>query len=256
MQGFVAGVGAVLGLAVGSFLNVVIRRVPLGVSVVHPRSHCPGCNRVLTARENVPVVSWLLLRGRCRGCGVPIGLRYPAVEAMCSALFGLVAWRFFDTAALPAYLLLTATLIAVSFIDFEHLIVPNRIVLPVTAASVLLLALAAVIDGELGSLVRALLGGLAGCGGLLIVHLVSPRGMGMGDVKLSLLLGLYLGWLGWGQVALGFFLGFLLGSVIGVGLIVARRRGRKEHVPFAPFLAGGTMLAVLWGDPILRWYSG
>lgn len=255
MQWFTVGACAVLGLAVGSFLNVVIHRVPLRASVVRPRSHCPSCEHVLTAGENVPLISWVLLRGRCRGCGAHISLRYPAVEALCSLMFALVAWRFFDTPALPAYLLLTATLISVSFIDLEHLIVPNRIVFPVMGSSVVLLALAGAVDGEGGDFVRALLGGLAAGGGLLVVHLVSPRGMGMGDVKLSLLLGLYLGWLGWGQVALGMFLGFLIGSVVGVGLIVVGIKGRKEFVPFAPFLASGTMLGILWGDPILRWYS-
>lgn len=245
-----------LGLAIGSFLNVVIWRVPRRESIVRPGSACPACAAPVQPRDNVPVVSWLLLRGRCRACGVRIAARYPAVELGCAVLFGLVAWRVDDTWALPAVLLLTAALLAISVIDLEHYIVPNRIVGPVLAASAVFYAVA--IGGPAGplDLLRAVVAGLTAGVSLGIVHLISPRGMGMGDVKLAFLLGAHLGWVGWGEVGLGFFLGFLYGSLVGVGLLVTGLRGRREHIPFAPFLAAGTMTAILWGEPIITWYRG
>jgi leader peptidase (prepilin peptidase)/N-methyltransferase len=248
-----AGCG-VLGLLVGSFLNVVIVRVPQRQSVVRPRSRCPRCDTPLADRDNVPVLSWLVLRGRCRSCGEPISARYPLVELTTAGLFAVAGLRFGADWALPGFLLFFAVLLAVSAIDLEHFIVPNRIVYPAIVVSVPLLALAAVVDGEGGRLARALVGALAAFAGLLVLRLLYPRGMGMGDVKLALLLGLFLGWLGLGHVVVGLFLGFLLGSVVGVGLMAAGRRGRKDHLPFAPFLAAGAVLAVFVGQPLLDWY--
>jgi leader peptidase (prepilin peptidase)/N-methyltransferase len=240
---------------VGSFLNVVIWRVPRRESVVTPPSHCPGCDVAIPPRDNVPVLSWLLLRGRCRSCGAPIPVRYPMVEIGCAVLWGVIAYRFHDSWALPAYLVLAAALLALSVIDLEHYLLPNRIVFPVAGAGVVLLGVAAALSGQGDDFLRALLGGLAAFGALGLLHLVSPRGMGMGDVKLAFVLGLYLGWLGWGEVFLGLFLGFFLGAVIGIVLIAAKLRTRKDHVPFGPFLAAGTLIAVIWGPSILGWYS-
>jgi leader peptidase (prepilin peptidase) / N-methyltransferase len=251
----VAGCG-LFGLLVGSFLNVVIVRVPQRASVVRPRSRCPGCGTQLAERDNVPVVSWLLLRGRCRTCAEPISVRYPLVEAATGGLFAAAAVRFGWSAELPAYLLLFGVLLAVSAIDLEHFLVPNRIVYPAVVAELALFAVATAGDGDLGDLGRALLGAVLASGGLLVLNLAYPRGMGMGDVKLAVLLGLALGWLGLGHVALGMFLGFLLGSVVGVGLVATGVRDRKAHIPFAPFLAAGTVLAVLVGQPLLDWYPG
>jgi leader peptidase (prepilin peptidase)/N-methyltransferase len=251
----VAGFG-LLGLLVGSFLNVVVVRVPQRLSVVRPRSRCPGCGTQLAERDNVPVLSWLLLRGRCRTCAEPISMRYPLVEAATGALFAAAALRFGWSAELPAYLLLFAVLLAVSAIDLEHFLVPNRIVYPAVVAEVALFTLATAGDGELGDLGRALLGAALASGGLLALALAYPRGMGMGDVKLAVLLGLGLGWLSLGHVALGLFLGFLLGSLVGVGLVATGVRSRKAHIPFAPFLAAGTVVAVLVGQPLLDWYAG
>jgi leader peptidase (prepilin peptidase)/N-methyltransferase len=247
---------ALLGLLVGSFLNVVIVRVPERQSVVTPRSRCPGCGTQLAERDNVPVLSWLLLRGRCRTCAMPIPARYPLVEVATGALFAAAALRLGADWALPGYLLFFATLLAVSAIDLERFLVPNRIVYPSLGASVVLLAGAAVLEHDLNALGRSLVGAALASGGLFLLALVYPRGMGMGDVKLALLLGLYLGWLSLGHVALGLFLGFLLGSVVGLGLLVAGVRGRKDHLPFAPFLAAGAVLAVLAGRPLLDWYLG
>jgi leader peptidase (prepilin peptidase)/N-methyltransferase len=247
---------AVLGLAVGSFLNVVIVRVPLRQSVVRPRSRCPGCATQLVERDNVPVLSWLLLHGRCRTCAEPIPVRYPLVEAGTAALFAVAALRFGAAWVLPGYLLFFAVLVAISVIDLEHFLVPNRIVYPTVLASVPLLAAAAALGDDGGRLVRALVGAVLAAGMLLVIHLVSPRGMGMGDVKLAVLLGLYLGWLSLGHVFLGLLLGFVLGSVVGIALLVTGVRGRKDHLPFAPFLAAGAVLAVLAGRPLLDWYLG
>jgi leader peptidase (prepilin peptidase)/N-methyltransferase len=247
---------ALFGLLVGSFLNVVIVRVPEKQSVVRPRSRCPGCGTQLAERDNVPVVSWLLLRGQCRTCGMRIPIRYPLVEAATAVLFAAAALRLGFDWALPGYLWFFAALLAVSAIDLERFLVPNRIVYPSLVASVVLLGGAAVLGSDLGDLGRGVLGAAAASGSLLVLALISPRGMGMGDVKLALLLGLYLGWLGWGHVALGLFLGFLLGSLVGIGLLVARVRGRKDPLPFAPFLAAGAVLAVLFGSSLLDWYRG
>ena len=256
MDGVVVSFCGVLGLLVGSFLNVVIWRVPRKLSVVRPPSHCPQCETPIRPRDNVPLFSWMILRGKCRHCGNPIPVRYPLVEAAGGVLFVAVAARFGADWALPAYLVLTAALLAISIIDLEHFIVPDRITAPLTVSALALLGLAAAADGNGWRFGRSLLGGLAFFAFLLLLNIVNPRGMGMGDVKLSFSLGLFLGWLGWGQVFLGGFLSFLLGALVGVALIATKIKGRKDHVPFGPFLALGTLITILWGAPILRWYTG
>ena len=250
-------VGCVLlGLAVGSFLNVVIWRVPRRESVVRPPSHCPACDVEIAPRDNIPVLSWLLLRGRCRACGAAISARYPLVELGCAALWVAMAVRFGVAWDLPAYLVLVSALLALALIDLETFLLPNKIVYPLGVVLMLLLGGAAVLDGTGDAYVRALLGGLAAFGFFLVVHLISPRGMGFGDVKLSFSLGVALGWISWGTVFLGLFLGFLLGAVVGVVLIATKVRSRREHVPFGPFLAAGTVLAIVAGAPILDLYLG
>ncbi|HEX2063439.1 MAG TPA: prepilin peptidase [Acidimicrobiales bacterium] len=255
MTAVVAVVCAVLGLAVGSFLNVVVHRVPRKESVVSPRSRCPGCGTQLAARDNVPVVSWLLLRGRCRSCGMRISPRYPVVELATAALFAAAAVRFADEAVLPAYLLFFAALLAVSAIDLEHFIVPKRIVYPALVASAPALVVAAAVGDEWDALGDAAVGGVLAWAVLFLIHLASPRGMGFGDVRLAGLIGVHLGWLGPGHVLLGLFLAFLSAAAAGLGLIAARRRTRKDKVPFGPFLALGAVVAVLAGGPILSWYG-
>lgn len=256
MDGVVVVFSAVLGLAIGSFLNVVIWRVPRKESVVRPPSHCPQCETPISPRDNVPVLSWLFLSGKCRHCKNPIPVRYPLVEAGCGVLFLAVAARFGASWELPAYLVLTAALLAISIIDLEHFIVPDRITAPLTVSALALLGVAALAEGNGWRFGRTLLGGVAYFAFLLLLNILYPKGMGMGDVKLAFSLGLYLGWLGWGQVFLGGFLAFLLGAVVGVALIATKIKSRKDVVPFGPFLALGAMLTILWGDPILRWYTG
>jgi leader peptidase (prepilin peptidase)/N-methyltransferase len=242
------------GLAVGSFLNVVIWRVPRKESVVRPPSHCPTCDEPIRAWDNIPVVSWVALRGRCRQCGGHIPARYPMVELVTAALFAGAALRFRTNWVLPAYLLFFAALLAISVIDLEHYIVPNRIIWPTGLASIPLLIGAAAAGHEWHALRSAAIGGVAAWVFLLVLHLVNPRGMGFGDVRLAAVIGLYLGWLGMGQVALGLFLAFLAGSVVGIGLVLLRRRGMKSAVPFGPFLALGATIVVFAGHPLLHGY--
>lgn len=244
------------GLIIGSFLNVVIWRVPRGESIVTPGSHCPRCDAEIAPYDNVPVASWVVLRGRCRHCGARISARYPLVELACGGLWAAMALRFGWSWDLPAYLVLVSALLALALIDFDTFLLPNKIVYPLSVAMIVLLGLAAVLEGSGDAFARALFGGLAAFAFFLTVHLVAPRGMGFGDVKLSFSLGVALGWLSWGSVFLGLFLGFLLGAVVGVTLIATGIRTRRDHVPFGPFLAAGTVLAILVGQPILDLYLG
>ncbi len=214
----------VAGLLVGAGLEVVIDRVP--------------------QREPLPRWSRRDLNAT----------RAAAVAGITAALFAGLALRYHDSWALPAFLGVTAGLVALSVIDFEHFLLPNRIVYPLAVVTVALLTAAALGDDAWGALGRAVLGGAVAMLALGLLHLVSPRSMGFGDVKLAFVLGLALGWLGWGELVLGLFCGFLAGAIVGGVLIVLRRRGRKDHLPFGPFLAFGTLVAVLWGDVILRWY--
>jgi leader peptidase (prepilin peptidase)/N-methyltransferase len=245
---------ALLGLLVGSFLNVVVWRVPRGESVVSPPSACPGCGHVIRPRDNVPVVSWLVLRGRCRDCGATISPRYPLVELATAALFALVAWRLGSTWALPAYLYLAATAVALTMIDIDVRRLPNSIVLPSYVVAALLLLLPAAATGDWNAYLRALLGAAALFVGYFALAFAYPAGMGFGDVKLAGVLGLYLGWLGWGELAVGAFLGFLLGGVWGIALLVTRRAGRKSAIPFGPFMLGGALLGVLVGGAVSQAY--
>ena len=256
MTGAVAVVCGLVGLAVGSFTNVVIHRVPRRESVVRPGSHGPACGSSIRPADNVPVVSWLVLRARCRACGARIPARYPLVEAGTGALFAVMALRFGAGAELPAYLVLVAALVALSVIDLDTYLLPNVITYPLAGALVALLGLAAAVRADPGPWLRALGGGGAAFGFFLVVHLISPRGMGFGDVKLSFSLGVALGWLSWGHVFIGLFLGFLLGALVGGALIVLGRRSRRQHLPFGPFLAAGTILGVLAGEPLLDLWLG
>jgi leader peptidase (prepilin peptidase)/N-methyltransferase len=252
----ISAISGVYGLVIGSFLNVVIWRVPRHESLVSPPSHCPGCDAPIAPRDNIPLVSWALLRGHCRHCHEPISARYPFIELLTAVLFAGVGARYAHTWALPAYLLLTAALVAISAIDLELFIIPNRIVYPVGFASVALLGGAAALDHNWSAFGRSLLGGLAAFTFFFLLHVAVPRGMGFGDVRLSAVLGLYLGWLGWPEVFGGLFAGFLFGAVLGTLLIATGLRKRDQHIPFGPFLAAGTMTFVLFGTQFVSWYRG
>ena len=244
----------VLGLLIGSFLNVVVHRVPAGRSVVRPGSACPACGEPIGPADNVPVLSWLLLRGRSRCCGTRISARYPLVEAGTGAAFAAVAAWQGVTWLLPALLYLAAISIALALIDLAHHRLPNAIVLPSYGVVAALLALPAVAGGEYGALVRAALGGLALYALYFVLLFVYPAGMGFGDVKLAGILGAYLGWFGWAEVAVGAFLGFVVGGVVGIGLMAAGRAGRKTQVPFGPSMLAGAWAGLVAGGTLGEWY--
>ena len=244
---------ALLGLAVGSFLNVVIWRVPRGESVVRPPSACPGCGAPVRPRDNVPVLSWLLLRGRCRSCGCRIPARYPLVELLTAGTFAVLAVRVGLDPVLPAYLYLGAVGVALAVIDLDHKRLPNALTLPSYPVAAVLLGVAA-LAGSDGSWLRALLGGLAMYAVYFLLAFAYPAGMGFGDVKLSGVLGMHTAWLGWGAWSVGLFLGFLLGGLFGLALIALRRGGRKTAVPFGPFMLVGALVAVLAGPELAAAY--
>ena len=244
----------VLGLLIGSFMNVVIHRVPRGESVVSPPSACPSCGSQIRPRDNVPVLSWLLLRGRCRDCGAPISTRYPLVELTSAALFAVMALRFGVDPVLPAYLYLAAVGLALALIDLDCKRLPNALTLPSYVVVTVLLAGAALLGADTGALQRALLGGAAMYAVYYALCFAYPAGMGFGNVKLAGVLGLATGWLGWGAWSVAIFLGFLLGGVFGVLLVVAGRGGRKTAVPFGPFMLLGALVAVLAGQELAQAY--
>jgi leader peptidase (prepilin peptidase)/N-methyltransferase len=237
---------AVVGAAIGSFLNVVIHRLPLGESLVSPRSRCPRCETEIASRDNIPVVSWLLLRGRCRHCGAPISWRYPAVELFTAAVFAaVVAVRGFD-ADLAVELPFVACLIALAGIDLDHQLLPNKIVYPMAAYGVVAVALV-----DTGDLPEHLIAGAAAFVVFLVIVIVSA-GMGVGDVKLAGAMGLYLGV----AVIPAFFIAFLTGSAVGVAILAREgRAARKKKVPFGVFLALGGIAAVLVGPELVDLYD-
>jgi leader peptidase (prepilin peptidase)/N-methyltransferase len=245
---------AVFGLAIGSFLNVVVWRVPRGESVVRPPSACPRCGNEIRSRDNVPVLGWMLLRGKCRDCGLPISARYPVVEALTAVLFAVMAFRFGLDPVLPAYLYFVAVGLALALIDLDVQRLPDALTLPSYPVALVLLGAAALVDHKGDDFVRALV-----CGGIAFafffaVWFVYPKGMGFGDVKLSGLLGLYLGWISYAAFAAGVFAGYLLGGVISIGLVLFKDAGRKTKIPFGPFLLAGCLLGVLVGDQLVEGY--
>ena len=256
MVGALAGLGAVLGLVVGSFLNVVAYRVPLGKSIVRPPSACPRCNAPIRPYDNIPVLSWVLLRGKCRDCGAPISVRYPLVETITAVLFALVPIVIGVEWAVAAYWVFVAVTIAVTITDLDLKLIPNRILFPGTALAAALLVAGALLDGALPAAGRAALGGVAYFAGMLVLALGARGGLGFGDVKLAFLLGTFLAYREWDILAVGAFLAFLLGGVISLLLLVFRIKGRKDAIPFGPYLVIGAYLALGLGEAIADWYAG
>jgi leader peptidase (prepilin peptidase) / N-methyltransferase len=237
----------VAGLVAGSFLNVVAYRLPRGESLVAPGSRCPGCAVAIRAYDNVPVLSWLALRGRCRGCATAISARYPLVELATGLLYAAVALTQNDAVDVVLGLLLVTVLVPVTLIDLEHRILPNRITLPA--------AVAALVAGLLldPGLVREQLIAAAAAGGFFFLAAAAyPRGMGMGDVKLAGVLGLYLG----RSVAPAILIALVAGVAVGAAIIARKgaREGRRTAVPFGPFLALGGTIAFFAGDRIVDAY--
>jgi leader peptidase (prepilin peptidase)/N-methyltransferase len=249
----VAG-GLLLGLILGSFGNVVIARVPCGASLWPPRNTCPRCGTTTRSYDNIPVVSWVVLRGRCRACEEAISVEHPLVEIACGLLFAVTGWRFGLTWALPGLLLFVWLLVVVAVIDLHTRRIPNRLTYPLIPALLVLLTTAALLEGTPWVAVRVVVAGLVSFGLLLVMALINPRGMGMGDVKLAAFIGLGLGYVGWWHVWLGLFLGFLGGGVIAALLLARGLRTRKDHIPFGPWLAAGAIVALLIGQPIIDTY--
>ncbi len=251
MLGLLIGGCAVLGLIVGSFLNVVIYRVPRHESIVTPRSTCPACHAQIRERDNIPVVSWLLLRGRCRDCDQPISPRYPLVELTCAGLFAGAAGRVGFSWELPALTIFLAGLFALACIDLEHLILPKTVVYTTLVLLALSLVLAAAATGQWHRLLIAGICAVVWFLSFFALNFASPRYLGFGDVRLGLLLGLGLGWLGIRYVLLGFFAANLIGASIGVALIATKKMRRDQPVPYGVFLALGAALAIYAGPELL-----
>jgi len=246
------GFCALIGLAVGSFLNVVIYRVPRNESVVSPRSACPTCGTQIEDRDNIPVLSWLVLKGKCRTCRCPISVRYPLVELATAALFAGTAARMGFHWEVPAFLLLAAGLLALALIDLEHLLLPKKIVYPLLIGVTALLVLAAATTDQWHKLLIAGISAAAWFVVFFALNFASPRLLGFGDVRLAPILGLALGWLGVRYVLLGFFAANLIGAVISLGLLATKRISRDQQIPYGVFLALGTTLAVFAGPELLR----
>jgi leader peptidase (prepilin peptidase) / N-methyltransferase len=241
------GLAIPIGAMIGSFLNVVVHRLPRAESVVRPGSRCPACETPIAPYDNVPVLSWLLLRGRCRSCAARISGRYPAVEVLTAAAFAaVVAVRGFD-AGLVVELPFVAALIALAGIDLDHRILPNRIVYPMAVWGVVAVALV-----DAGDLPEHLIAGAAAFLFLFLAVLAYPAGMGMGDVKLAGAMGLFLGL----SVIPALLTAFLSGSIVGIGMIAREGAGaRKKAVPFGVFLALGGLVGVLAGAELLELYE-
>ncbi|HEV7564861.1 MAG TPA: prepilin peptidase [Microbacteriaceae bacterium] len=261
----------VFGSLIGSFLNVVVYRVPLKRSVVSPPSACTDCGARIKGYDNIPVLSWLVLRGKCRNCGSAISARYPIVELATGLFFAAVTvwfasvrvsirpWSTVPTGLageleLLAFLYLAAVSIALALIDLDTHTLPNRIVMPSYVVGVALLAAAGILSGDYGALLRAAIGMASLWLSYLLMALAYPGGMGFGDVKLAGVLGLFLGYLGWSQLAVGAFAAFVLGGLFSLVLLVTRKANRKSGIPFGPWMLGGAWVGALLGEPLLHGY--
>ena len=245
--GVAAAVAAIFGAIVGSFLNVVAYRLPRKESLLHPGSRCPQCGTPIKPYDNVPILGWLWLRGRCRACGAPISWRYPAVEAVSALLCALCVVRFGADSDVWLPLVFVLLLIPITLIDLEFTIIPNSLTL---IGAVAALALTAAFDSD--HLVAHLIAGAAAGGFFLIAAIVYPAGMGMGDVKLAGVMGLVLG----RAVVPAIFAALLLGTIVGAGVMARHgvREGRKKGIPFGPWLAAGSLVGLFAGDAIVDWY--
>ncbi|PLY03583.1 MAG: prepilin peptidase [Desulfuromonas sp.] len=242
----------VFGAIVGSFLNVCIYRIPEGLSIVSPRSRCPKCEKPIVWYQNIPIASWILLRGKCAQCATLISIRYPLVETLNGLLYVLVFYYFFLSWATPVYFVFLSMLVVITFVDLDHQIIPNSISLP------------GIVCGFIASFVvpwiqwhESLLGAVAG-GGLLFViaagyRLVAKKeGMGMGDVKLLAMIGAFLGWQSILPVV---FVASLAGSIVGIPLMLMQKADRKLALPFGPFLSFAAMIYLFWWDLLFSWYQ-
>ncbi len=242
---------AVMGLLIGSFLTVVVDRVPRGGSIVAPPSACGACGNRLTAPDLVPVLSWLALRGKCRHCGNKIGIEPIVIELANAGLFVAMGLHFGADWVLPAFCVLSAALVALVWIDLHEFRLPREITYTAFVISFVIIVAAALLNDEPERIWHAVLGAGIALAIMGLIYVASRGGMGDGDVRLAPLLGLHLGYLNPGVVPIGLFFGFLIGAVVGVAMMATSRAGRKTALPFGPFLAAGTMLAVFIGQDVV-----
>lgn len=269
---FLVVIAGVFGLLIGSFLNVVAHRVPAKVSLMR-ESRCPHCDTAIKPWHNVPVLGWMVLRGRCANCKAPISPRYPIVEAITGVAFALITWvgltypavlgaatssKTGNSIALAliivAFLYFAAISIVLTLIDLDTHRLPNAIVLPSYLVAGILFTTAAALTGDWGSLLRAAIGMAVLYAFYAILRLARPGGMGGGDVKLAGVVGIHLGWIGWGALAVGAFAAFLYGGLFGIALLLLRRAGRKTAIPFGPWMILGAWTGVFAGEAVGRWY--
>ena len=243
----------VFGSAVGSFLNVCIWRLPRGQSIVRPGSRCPRCQTRIALWDNIPLISYLILRGKCRSCGQPISARYPAVEMLTGLSAAALFIVFGPSVQTAVFFVLICFLIVATFTDLDRMIIPNRITLPGIILGLLINTLISP-----GDIWKYLLGALVGAASLLLIAFLGEwifkkESMGGGDLKLAALVGAFLGWQ---SVLLSLFAAILAGALTGIVLIILGRRERQQYIPFGPFIAIGTMVAIFWGGDIIKAYTG
>ena len=245
---------AVFGLVIGSFLNVCIFRIPRNISIVFPSSRCPSCNHPIRAWDNIPVISYMILGGRCRHCGAKISLQYPFVEALNAFFYVAVFWRYGFGWDSGVYALFCSSLLVITFVDLEFQIIPDRITLPGIVIGIVagsLLMPDPFMRTTLLGYKASVIGLLSGGGFFYLVAVLSRGGMGGGDIKMMAMVGALMGWK---TVLLTTFLGSLSGSMVGIFLMIFRGRGRKAKIPFGPFLALGAVITLFFGEEILAWY--
>ncbi len=243
------------GLMVGSFDNVAIYRIPEGKSLWGPRSFCPRCGTTIAWYDNIPLLSYFLLRRRCRHCGEPISWRYPLVELVSGLLFLAVFAKlgFGWEAELLPYLFMVTVLIIVSAIDLELQIIPNKVMYPAIPVALAAMGIVALVRGDYHIMTDSLIGAAVVAVPWALAATVFPRGFGMGDAKLAAFTGAILGWR---AELVGFFIGVALGAIVGIVLMAAGRKGRKSRIPFGPFLAAGALVALFWGQAVWDFYVG
>jgi leader peptidase (prepilin peptidase)/N-methyltransferase len=257
VTGILVALAAVAGLFLGKLAGIAADRIPARTSVLGGWSACPNCGAASAWLDNIPLLGFALHRGRCQSCGAGRSIRYPLIELAAAVLFGLAAWKFHFHLETIVYAAFFWVLLVLSAIDLEHKLLPDRVVFPALAAGAVALTVAALVGGYPDALIHAAIGAAIFGGFLFVVAFINPAGMGGGDVKLSFLLGMFLGYLdGWGIVAVGMFLSFVLGGVIGLVAMVVSGGGRKMQLPFGPFLALGTTIAVFLGHSFLAAYLG
>jgi leader peptidase (prepilin peptidase)/N-methyltransferase len=245
----------IFGLMMGSFANVVIYRVPQGRSIVRPASACPACGAPVRSWDNIPVISWLVLRGRCRDCHARISVRYPVIEALVGALFAGVGLRFGLSWTGVGEAALAAGLVVLAFIDLDHMLLPKKIVYATMTIVATVFVAGAATGTQWHRLLVAAISAVVPWALFFVINFIAPRALGFGDVRLALLIGFGLGWLGAGYALLGFLVASVLGSVVGLTMIALGKAGRRTPIPFGTFLAAGAMVAVLAGAPVVNWYA-